>query len=156
MRTKPPEFDFQQDGDKAKELAEVLHKKMVQLNGAGLSANQVGLPYRVFVLGTPERRYAFFNPQIVGVSKEQVAMEEGCLSFPLLGLSITRAENILVEYQDFNGNVRQQNFGGISARCFQHELDHMNGIVYTSKVKPLALQQGQKKRNKIYKKLGLK
>jgi peptide deformylase len=55
----------------------------------------------------------------------------------------------VVEYQDFNGETHKANFTGISARCFLHELDHMNGIVYTSKCKPLALQQGMKKREKI-------
>ena len=54
-----------------------------------------------------------------------------------------------VTYQDFTGEWKQAQFSGISARCFQHELDHMNGIVYTSKCKPLALKQGLKKREKI-------
>jgi peptide deformylase len=61
-----------------------------------------------------------------------------------------------VEYQDYLGNKHQQRFSGISARCFQHELDHMNGIVYTDKVKPLALEQGIKKRKKMMKKFGIK
>ena len=76
-------------------------------------------------------------------------MAEGCLSFPLLALKISRAAGIVVNYQDWNGKHHQANFVGISARCFLHELDHMNGIVYTSRVKPLALQQGLKKRQKI-------
>jgi peptide deformylase len=54
-----------------------------------------------------------------------------------------------VQYQDFNGEVHRANFTGISARCFLHELDHLNGIVYTDRCKPLALKQGMKKRNKI-------
>ena len=76
-------------------------------------------------------------------------MMEGCLSFPFLGLMITRPEEIHVEYQDFNGQKKTATFNGISARCFLHELDHMNGVVYTSRVKPLALQTGMKKRNKV-------
>jgi peptide deformylase len=68
-----------------------------------------------------------------------------------LALSITRPEEVAVTYQDFNGEWKQATFNGMSARCFQHELDHMNGIVYTSKVKPLALQSGLKKRDKILK-----
>jgi peptide deformylase len=54
-----------------------------------------------------------------------------------------------VEYQDFNGQKREAHYTGISARCFLHELDHMNGIVYTSRAKPMALQSGMKKRGKI-------
>jgi len=76
--------------------------------------------------------------------------------FSILGLSITRPAMIDVEYQDFNGEKKTATYSGISARCFLHELDHMNGIVYTSRVKPMALQSGMKKRNKLMKKIGLK
>ena len=78
------------------------------------------------------------------------------LFFPLLNLFVTRASEIDVEYQDFNGLVKTATFNGISARCWLHELDHMNGIVYTDIVKPLALQQGYKRRMKTLGKLGYK
>ena len=79
-------------------------------------------------------------------------MEEGCLSFPFLNLRITRPSKVELEYQDFTGVKRESIFDGISARVFLHELDHMNGIVYTSRVKPLAFQFGLKKLNKIRRK----
>jgi peptide deformylase len=79
-------------------------------------------------------------------------MEEGCLTFPLLMLRITRPKKVKVEYQDFTGEKREATFDGISARCFLHELDHMNGIVYTSRVKPLAFQFALKKLDKIRRK----
>jgi peptide deformylase len=79
-------------------------------------------------------------------------MAEGCLSFPLLQLRITRPKKINVEYQDWNGEKHTTTFDGITARVFLHELDHMNGIVYTSRVKPLALQSGIKKLEKIKRK----
>ena len=60
MTTRPPTFDFEKDGDKAEELAKVLHEKMVEWQGAGLSANQVGLPYRMFVVGNKELIWRFF------------------------------------------------------------------------------------------------
>ena len=88
MTTRPPTFDFQKDGDKAEELAKVLHEKMVEWEGAGLSANQVGLPYRMFVVGNKQEKIAFFNPNVIGVSKEEAVMEEGCLSFPGLFLTL--------------------------------------------------------------------
>jgi peptide deformylase len=100
-------------------------------------------------MGTGDNYVAFFNPSVVLKSKKEAHMEEGCLSFPMLALRITRPEEIAVTYQDFNGEWKESTFTGISARCFQHELDHMNGIVYTSKAKPLALQMGMKKRGKI-------
>jgi peptide deformylase len=109
----------------------------------------------MFVMGAGEEYVAFFNPVLMKTEGE-VHMKEACLSFPLLGLAITRASTVQVKYQDFNGEIKLAKFSGISARCFQHELDHMNGIVYTQRVKPLALEQGMKKRNKILKKFGLK
>jgi peptide deformylase len=99
-------------------------------------------------MGGGNEYVAFFNPKIVATYDES-HMVEGCLSFPMLALRITRPAAIDVEYQDYNGNVKTAHYTGISARCFLHELDHMNGVVYTSRAKPLALQQGMKKRGKI-------
>jgi peptide deformylase len=151
-----PEFDFKNPPVNPNQFASSLVETCKYHHGIGLSANQCGFPYRVFVMGAEDSYVAFFNPSIVLKSKNEVHMQEGCLSFPFLGLRITRPEEIAVTYQDFYGEWKQSTFSGISARCFQHELDHMNGIVYTDKVKPLALEQGMKKRNKILKKLKLK
>jgi peptide deformylase len=100
-------------------------------------------------MGAGKDYVAFFNPVLLAASTEESHMMEGCLSFPYLGLRITRPSGVVVQYQDFNGEVHRANFTGISARCFLHELDHLNGIVYTDRCKPLALKQGMKKRNKI-------
>ena len=151
-----PEFDFKNPPVNPNEFASSLVETCKHHRGYGLSANQCGFSYRVFVMGTGDDFVAFFNPEIINVSKETVHLAEGCLSFPLLGLHITRPAEIGVRYQDFNGEWKGATFSGISARCFQHELDHMNGIVYTERVKPLALEQGMKKRNKILKKVGLR
>jgi len=151
-----PEFDFQNPPVNPNEFASTLVETCKYYKGYGLSANQCGFRHRVFVMGTGDDYVAFFNPEIINVSKETAHLAEGCLSFPLLGLHITRPAEIGVRYQDFNGEWKGATFSGISARCFQHELDHMNGIVYTERVKPLALQQGLKKRNKMLKKIGLK
>jgi len=76
-------------------------------------------------------------------------MEEGCLSFKDLFLHIERPKTIKVEYQDFNGQTRQSMFTGLTARCFLHELDHMNGITYHTHVKPLSLKMAEKRRVSI-------
>ena len=149
-----PEFDFNNPAVDPNEFASSLVETCKLHRGIGLSANQCGFEHRVFVMGAAEEYVAFFNPKILSYSDEQIHGVEGCLSFPFLGLSITRPLTIEVEYQDFSGNVRQAKFSGLSARCFQHELDHMNGIVYTSRAKPLALEQGNKKRKKLLKKIG--
>jgi len=145
-----PEFDFTNPPINPNELASVLVETCKANKGYGLSANQCGFSHRVFVMGAGEEYVAFFNPKILA-SRGEVHMAEGCLSFPLLGLHITRPAEVDVEYQDYNGIKRTATYTGISARCFQHELDHLNGIVYTEKVKPMALQTGMKKRNKIMK-----
>lgn len=150
-----PEWDFKNPPANAIEIASNLVDTCRKHRGYGLSANQCGLPYRVFVMGAGDEYVAFFNPKIISTEGES-HLAEGCLSFPLLGLYITRPKLIKVEYQDYTGATKTATYDGISARCFQHELDHMNGIVYTKKVKPMALEQGLKKRNKLMKKLKLK
>lgn len=147
-----PEFDFSNSPVNPMEFASSLVETCKLHHGIGLSANQCGFPYRVFVMGSEDNFVAFFNPKVTN-TKGEVHMVEGCLSFPFLALRITRPEEIDIEYQDFNGITRTAKYNGLSARCFLHELDHMNGIVYTEKVKPVALQMGIQKRNKLLKKL---
>jgi peptide deformylase len=103
-------------------------------------------------MGTGDEYVAYFNPKLIS-TEDEVHMEEGCLSVPYLMLNITRPKMITVEYQDYNGTNRNATFDGMTARCFLHELDHMNGIMYTDKVKPLALQFGIKKMQKMHQKI---
>ena len=156
LREVLPEFDFKNPPVDPIEFASSLIETCKYHHGIGLSANQCGYRYRVFVMGAEDNYVAFFNPSIVLKSKKEVHMMEGCLSFSFLGLRITRPEEIAVTYQDYTGEWKQTTLSGISARAFQHELDHLNGIVYTEKVKPMALQSGIQKRNKILKRLKLK
>jgi peptide deformylase len=156
LRQVIPEFDFTNPPVNANEFASSLVETCKLHHGIGLSANQCGFPYRVFVMGSDDNYVAFFNPELINVSKEEVHMVEGCLSFPFLALRITRPAEIGVRYQDFNGEWKGTTLSGISARAFLHELDHMNGIVYTDKVKPMALQSGMNKRSKIIKKLRIR
>lgn len=151
LKQKLKEFDFTNPPVNPNEFASSLVETCKKYRGLGLSANQCGFDYRVFVMGQDDNFVAFFNPTVVAESEETVHLIEGCLSFPLLGLRITRPAGVVLEYQDFNGERHVQNFTGISARCVLHELDHMDGILYTTKAKPLALQQGLKKRNKLIK-----
>lgn len=144
-------FNFDEPPVDPTEFASSLVETCIKNNGLGLSANQCGYPYRVFVMGAGDNYVACFNPKLIS-SEGEVHMLEGCLSFPLLQLRVTRPKKITVEYQDYNGKVHNATFDGISARVFLHELDHMDGILYTSRVKPLALQSGIKKLQKIHRK----
>ena len=150
-----PEFDFSNPPVNPNEFASSLVETCKLNKGYGLSANQCGFRYRVFVMGAENNFVAHYNPKVIKEYGE-AHMIEGCLSFPLLGLNITRPSMIDVEYQDFNGETKTASYSGISARCFLHELDHMNGIVYTSRAKPMALQSGLKKRNKLMKSLRIR
>lgn len=148
---KLPEFDFANPPVNPNDFASTLVETCKKNNGLGLSANQCGYNHRVFVMGAGDNYIACFNPKLIS-SEDESHMSEGCLSFPLLELKITRPKRITVEYQDWNGQKHTATFDGMTARIFLHELDHMNGIVYTTKVKPLALQSGLKKLEKIKRK----
>jgi peptide deformylase len=149
LKSSLPEFDFKNPPVDPNTFASSLVETCKKHNGLGLSANQCGYNYRVFVMGTGDEYVAFFNPKIISVSEEKRRMEEGCLSYMDLFLNIERPSVIEAEYQDYMGNTKTTKFAGITARCFQHELDHMNGIVYTMHVKPLAMQMAMKKRSKL-------
>lgn len=120
--------------------------------GIGLSANQVGVMHRMFIMGTDDFFVACINPKVIEQSKETEVSVEGCLSFPGLQLKVERPKWIIAEYADAEGQIQQTKFEGITARCYLHELDHMNGICYTSYVKPVALQMARQKAEKLVKK----
>lgn len=145
------DFDFTNPPVDPNEFASTLVDSCKKYNGLGLSANQCGYPHRVFVMGSGDDFIACFNPKLI-LAEDESHMPEGCLSFPLLELRITRPKTITVEYQDWFGEKHEAKFTGLTARIFLHELDHMNGIMYTDRVKPLALKSGMKKVEKTYRK----
>jgi peptide deformylase len=149
LRTKILEFDFDNPPVDPNKFASSLTETCKVHNGFGLSANQCGFSYRVFVMGSAEEYVAFFNPKIIGQSEEESLITEGCLSFPMLAIKISRPNLIDVVYQDYNGQKHNTTLSGISAHVFQHELDHLNGIVYTERAKPMALKSGLKKQAKL-------
>ena len=140
------EFDFDNPPCDPKELAQALHDKMLKSDGLGLSANQVGLPYRVFVMRTGEKPYAVFNPKVVDVSDKELIMKEGCLSFPLLYLNVKRPDSVRIRFQNEEGEMRTEKFIGMTARIALHEFDHMLGKVYTQKASAFESQRAMRKR----------
>ena len=137
-------FDFDNPPVDPKELADHMIQVMDQHNGIGLSANQLGMNHRVFVMRT-EPRLVCFNPVITFASEEQEVMEEGCLTFPLLYVKIKRSSWIRAKFYDVNGELQTEKFTGITARCFQHELDHLNGIVYLNRASKINLERSKRK-----------
>lgn len=144
-----PEFDFSNPPVNPNEFASSLVETCIKNKGLGLSANQCGFKYRVFVAGAGDEYVAYFNPRIVSMSRHENIGVEGCLSFPNLFLNVLRPQWVEVEYQDFNGVKHTTHFYDMTARILTHEIDHMNGITFIERTKPLALKSGVDKRNKL-------
>ena len=136
-----------------KEFVNNMFETMKKYGGIGLSANQVGKPYRMFIMGdhpniSKGKKWVCINPKITNVTKDLIRYKEGCLTFPFLFLDIERPQDITVEYLDENLEKKEEHMTGIVARCFQHEFDHMQGIVFTEHVSKLKLDMAMKKRDK--------
>ena len=133
--------------------AGLLEKQMVKLmldnNGIGLAANQVGIAYRVFAIKlTDHEPFCMFNPSLLAYTNDAVDGQEGCLSFPDLWLPVKRYSKITIEYFDKQGKQCTMVLTGLDARCFLHELDHLNGVCFTEQVSPLKLAMAIKKQQK--------
>ena len=119
---------------------------MYEARGIGLAANQVALPYRLFVINPAgnsdeaEHEQVFINPQIVKRNGSEEA-EEGCLSLPEIYGPVTRAERITVEAFDLSGEEFTYELSGIHARVVQHENDHLDGVMFTDRVTDATLQE---------------
>ena len=134
-------------------LIKRLKMTMKLYGGIGLSANQCGVFERVFVIGTDHFQIACINPRIIGKAPSTIKESEGCLSYPGLYVKIDRPDWVDVEFIDETGTLKQMRLEGVTARCFQHELDHMNGIRMVDHVGPVALQMARKKQEKVIKKI---
>jgi len=130
-----------------------LKMTMKLYNGLGLSANQCGVFERVFIVGNEEIVIVCINPKIIKASGDLIKDNEGCLSFPGLFLKVERAASVEVEYYDLQGKKYNTTFTGLTARCFLHELDHMNGITMDKHAKPLALKMAKVKQGKLFKRV---
>jgi len=97
--------------------------------GVGLAGPQVGVPKRIIVVQTEKGPMIFINPEILKENKEKEIMEEGCLSFPGFSLKIKRPKKIDLEYVGINGEKEKIKAEGILARIFQHEIDHLDGVL---------------------------
>jgi peptide deformylase len=140
------------------ELSDAMFESMSKYGGIGLSANQVGLPFNMFVIGghpSIEKglKMTCFNPMIVSASEETVRMKEGCLTFPFIFLDIERPRKVVVKYTDNKGDLQEAHLDGMMSRIFQHEYDHMLGRNFTEKVSKFKLKRAMEKRDKMLKKI---
>lgn len=149
MLTTPiDEFDFACPPEDPADLATELLQVMNEHNGLGLSANQISKKHRVFVMRGYEENFACFNPKIVHASDETIVLEEGCISFPGLFVKIKRPKSIRVRFQTPSGTVVTKQFDGLTARIFQHELDHLNGILFYNRANRYHREKALKEYNK--------
>ena len=138
-------FDFSNPPFDPIEFSQELVKHMYEWNGVGLAANQVGVPYRIFAMRGQPENFVCFNPRVVQPSEMQVVLEEGCLTYPGLYVKIKRPQHIRVRFQTPNGDTLTKQFTGMTARIFQHELDHLDGIVFYNKANRFHRDQAMKK-----------
>lgn len=116
------------------ELLDDMYDTMKEGNGVGLAAPQVGILRRVAVIDVGEGKIELINPKIIARSKETETTEEGCLSVPGASGLVERPKAVTVSAQDRNGNEFQIAGKDLLARAFCHEIDHLDGIMYTSHV----------------------
>ena len=145
-------FDFDNPQIDPTELYHTLRDTMCENNGIGLAAPQIGIPLRVFVIGNPgdpETVIPVFNPKIVDASKEFMTEEEGCLTFAGLYIRIKRSRTIRARYTTHEGVTDTIKFDGMTARAFQHEYDHLDGVLYTSRANRYHLDKAKKQKLKM-------
>jgi len=130
--------------DSIRTLAADMFDTMYHEKGIGLAAVQVGVMKRLLVAdvtwrgdGGPGEQHVLINPEIVEQSKEPHAYKEGCLSFPDQFADVTRPETVRVRYLDLDGKQQEETFTGLMATCVQHEIDHLNGVVFVDHISSL-------------------
>ena len=153
LTAKSSDWNFESDQDPEK-LEQEMISFMLTNKGIGLAANQIGITKRIFVMGSESilgfpKPFALFNPKILESSKEEIVDKEGCLSYPGLFLTVKRPVWVVAEYQDSKGNVNEIKVDGYLSKCFQHELDHLDGICFVDKVSQLKLNLAMKKLRKV-------
>ena len=119
-----------------REISRILKENMIHYEGVGLSANQIGISERVFVMilhMETEEIITCFNPRIIKRYKDCGWFEEGCLSFPDEIINIERPDRIVVKYEDEDEKVHKLKLDGFPSRVFQHEYDHLEGIDFTQR-----------------------
>jgi len=152
---KPTEkWDFENPPFDLPEFVENLCDTMVHERGVGLSANQVGVPYSIFVIGhpdNPDEIICVVNPKIVDYSNDIVLGEEGCLTWGGLFGKVKRSGTVRVRFANPMGDVNTVTLQGFTARAFQHEYDHLQGVTFLDRMSKYHLDQARRQQKKLNK-----
>nr|CAH7762795.1 unnamed protein product [Callosobruchus chinensis] len=126
-----------------------MFETMYYAEGLGLAAVQVGVLKRIFIMDVQPGKFCMINPEITELSGEQVILKEGCLSIPEQSHEIKRPKYLTVKYKNLNNEEQTLKASGWLARCIQHELDHLNGILYVRHLSKLKYDMAMKKAQKV-------
>ena len=141
-RLKTKSSPIEKVDDDVRMLAKDMLETMYHERGIGLAAVQVGVLKRLLVAditwreeeGRPGEQYVLINPEIIVNDAEQSTYKEGCLSFPDQFAEVTRPASVRVRYLDLDGKPQEKQFDGLLATCIQHEIDHLNGVVFVDHI----------------------
>lgn len=155
LRQTMPKFDFDNPIMDPLDLEKLLVETMISAGGIGLAANQIGIKTRVFAIQSvndPDKIKVYFNPVVIDSLTTTEETLEGCLSFPGVYVKIKRPSKILAKWQNFKGDWEEDEIVDYDCRCFLHEFDHLEGIVFQDRVSPLKWELATKKSKKGIKK----
>ncbi|RIY33317.1 peptide deformylase [Psittacicella melopsittaci] len=155
LRARAQEYTEEEFGEQLQALGEKMLRTMYASEGIGLAANQINLAKRIIVVDVTEdksKQYIMINPEITSAQGE-TAIEEGCLSVPNVRDYVTRAERITCVYYDPQGQQHTLEADGILAICIQHEIDHLNGVMFFDHLDSFKRNQAIDKVRKYKKKL---
>ena len=139
-----------------RKLVDDMAESMYAADGIGLAAVQIGVPKRVIVIDLDQKEgkknlRAFINPKIIWASEEMAVFEEGCLSVPEIWDDVKRPARIKAEYLDVDGKKMELEADGMLATCLQHEMDHLNGVLFIDHLSRLKRSMAIKKLTKAKK-----
>ena len=158
MQQPLPQFEdkqLEQHGyESRQQFVDQMFDFQLKWKGIGLTCNQVGIPINMFTLGGVAElqgglKMACFNPEIIKVSKANILIEEGCLTFPGLYLKLTRPADIQVKFEDEKGDTQEIMLTGMMSRAYQHEFDHTQGKIFIQRASKLKLDRAMKRQTKI-------
>jgi peptide deformylase len=145
--------------DELRRFADDMLETMYDAPGIGLAAVQVGEPVRLLVIDVskedePKNPQVFINPEVVATGDEVSTYEEGCLSIPDYYAEVERPATVTVNYLDRNGKENTVTADGVFATCLQHEIDHLNGVLFIDHISKLKRDMVVKKFTKLAKQRG--
>ncbi len=142
--------------DETRKFADDMLATMYEAPGIGLAAIQVGTPRRMLVIDIAKEDeekapHVFINPEIVASSDDRSVYEEGCLSIPDYYADVERPASVTVQYLDREGKQQEMTADGLMATCLQHEIDHLNGVLFIDHISRLKREMVIKKFRKLAK-----